>query len=107
MKRKFKATPILASTANGKYYLVDDKGNRYYVDDILESVLYDCVVGCYMQEDLECTAYESVDCLDIWAFEDAAKDLGITGVEHLHVPKELEEEYINFAYELACERLRG
>ena len=103
MKRKFEAAPILSSTANGRYYLVDDKGNRYYADDKIDSFLDECARDFYMKEDIGCTAAESVDCLSEWAFNDAPKELGLSGVEHLYVPEELEVEYFDLAYNYACQ----
>lgn len=104
MKRKFKIIPITASTTNGKYYLVDDKGNRYYADDKIDSFLDECARDFYMKEDIGYTAAESVDCLGEWAFNEAPKELGLSGVEHLYVPEELEVEYFDMAYTYACER---
>lgn len=103
MKRKFKATPISASTTNGMYYLVDDKGNRYYADDKIESFLDECANDFYMKEDIGYTAAESVDCLGEWAFNDAPKELGLSGVDHLYIPEEMEAEYFDLAYTYASQ----
>ena len=103
MKRNFKVKPILASTSDEKYYLVDAEGNRYYADKEIKSILEESAEDFYDGEDIGYSAAASVDYLEEWAFNDAVKELGLSGIEHLYIPKELEGDYFDIAYDSAVE----